>query len=850
MNNFWLTRLNNNLQYSSLSVVLLLRRTIERMANSARSDVLQRRRRRDPDTIALIVKTSLWCLWTILIELLSEGNVKSCILFIQRRRSCAFNLLTLGLWRNLWEYHVLACLPVKKCCNVRLDVLIGALFCFGRFVAPFQMIPRLAPLLVGLLWAARNINATKNNQHNPIEYIPRNGGPSRNGETNNNDDMESYLHAIDSKQLVSVVVPHESVRSSQKFQLPDDNAARRNDIDINVTTTEAYQTHIPFGTRLRPLTSPRPYTLKLNTEAPVSRPRGKRPTGQSHDDKPSQPTQAPVRYVAPPPLPRFDKQRTTPLVERRFDVDEPIFIDNLKKVKKRGRKHHGSSVPNKEQRAGKRRQNFTSSPAIEVTPALPPSTALFKDAPYDLLPPPLAPSPVAVTRSPKRQRKTDFDQPINAGHPVGVSLRQPHLPNQPNRYEPVPATRISPPSANDPLSRNRPSPTKSKKKDVNFDDILDFIDKPENLKSPKTSGRKRGSGSTGKLFSPKENSKSAFKPLKADTETTNKSPAGNKTQPSVNKRIAFLQDHPFQGTPQASFFFTNVGPNHIEYRGVFDPNAVPINFKDSPDALFQLIPELPKLFDFDTRGIPPPQEPPRPRQPLPSRLPLPTPVLDDAVPGDPLPLAPVAPLRAAPRIPLRPPAAVVPIQVPQAGPVPVDPPHQVYPLALPPPPNLQLPERLNDPFPKYDYVRGSFDGYPKIFRFNDERISILDFDKQKKAGQVLRRKGDDLDPERVPRNSFLIFHGGHFPSKEDSFGKSRFNSAPKSNRFSNFVDSGNFLEEPEPPREQVFFTPKNAVAPPAPIGLPPQPPVFKTDSPQTSFKTTKPGGYIYFIRTG
>ncbi|OQR78030.1 hypothetical protein BIW11_00364 [Tropilaelaps mercedesae] len=698
------------------------------------------------------------------------------------------------------------------------------------------MIPRLAPLLVVLLWVTQDVSALNTNSNSAPKPKSSAIGESE------SDDLDSYLHAIDSKQPVSILVPNENVRSSQKFQLQDDSPPRHNDKDEK-TTTEAYQTHIPFGTRLKPLTTTRPYITNYDADAPKIRIAGKQSPGKFDHNKLTQPTIAPVRYVASPPVSRFDELRTTPLAERRLDVDEPISIDNLKKLKKRGKlKHHGSLASHKEQRPGKRRPQFSSSPPIDETPALPPSTELFKDAPYDPQPPPPAPPPMAVLRFSKRQKKADFNRGINAGHQIRIAPKYPHLPNQSNRYEPVPITKMTAPPTNPP-SRDRTLAIKVKKKNIHFDEVLDFIDKPENLKSPKTSGRKRGGG-TAKLFSPKENGKSAFKPIKADINGSSKSASSNKTQPHVNKRIAFLHDHPFQGNPQASFFFTNVGPNHIEYRGVFDPNAVPINFKDSPDALFQLIPQLPKLFDFDTRGIPPPQEPPKPR------LSLPTPVIDDPVTVEQLPLAPVTPLRPSQRIPARPQAGVVPLHVPPAGPVALDPPRQVYPLALPPPPNLQLPERLTDPFPKYDYVRGSFDGYPKIFRFNDERISILDFDKQKKAGQVIRRKGDDLDPERVPRNSFLIFHGGHFPSKDDNFGKSRFNSAPKSNRFSNYVDTGNFLEEPEPPRERVFFAPKGQVAPPAPIGLPPQPPIFKADGPQTSFKTTKPGGYIYFIRTG
>lgn len=242
------------------------------------------------------------------------------------------------------------------------------------------MIPRLTLLLLLLLWdaprGAEAANAGQSGSSAASRPTPANGHGS-------SDDMDSYLHAIDSKQSVSILVPNESVRSARKFQLADADV-KAAEADAKVTT-EAYQTHIPFGTRLRPLTSPRPYNGNFNTEAPPARPGGRRSSGRSREERVhQQPTAAPLRYVVPAPAPRsLDEPRTTPLAERRLDVDEPIFVDSPKKLKK-GRirsKHQGSIAPHKETRPAKRRPSFSSPPPPQPTQAPVRTASRFKDAP-------------------------------------------------------------------------------------------------------------------------------------------------------------------------------------------------------------------------------------------------------------------------------------------------------------------------------------------------------------------------------------------------------------------------------------------------------------------------------------
>ncbi|XP_067140312.1 uncharacterized protein [Centruroides vittatus] len=51
--------------------------------------------------------------------------------------------------------------------------------------------------------------------------------------------------------------------------------------------------------------------------------------------------------------------------------------------------------------------------------------------------------------------------------------------------------------------------------------------------------------------------------------------------------------------------------------------------------------------------------------------------------------------------------------------------------------------------------------YPKIFRFSKTRINLEDFDRRKKLEDTsYLNKGDELDPKNIPRDKFLVIHGG------------------------------------------------------------------------------------------
>lgn len=54
--------------------------------------------------------------------------------------------------------------------------------------------------------------------------------------------------------------------------------------------------------------------------------------------------------------------------------------------------------------------------------------------------------------------------------------------------------------------------------------------------------------------------------------------------------------------------------------------------------------------------------------------------------------------------------------------------------------------------------------YPKIFRFNPDRVNLAEFDTKKKMNEnyLSLAKGDELDFDKVKRNKFLILHGGVF----------------------------------------------------------------------------------------
>ncbi|XP_054721183.1 uncharacterized protein LOC129230936 isoform X2 [Uloborus diversus] len=81
-----------------------------------------------------------------------------------------------------------------------------------------------------------------------------------------------------------------------------------------------------------------------------------------------------------------------------------------------------------------------------------------------------------------------------------------------------------------------------------------------------------------------------------------------------------------------------------------------------------------------------------------------------------------------------------------------------------------LPETFNNPLLKdYNLIIGRDTEYPKIFRFNEERINIEEFDRQKKLRHYrLSDSGENhlTEPENVKRDHLLILHGGIFTVKE------------------------------------------------------------------------------------
>ncbi|XP_070391310.1 uncharacterized protein [Dermacentor albipictus] len=302
-------------------------------------------------------------------------------------------------------------------------------------------------------------------------------------------------------------------------------------------------------------------------------------------------------------------------------------------------------------------------------------------------------------------------------------------------------------------------------------------------------------------------SRKPFGSAKSPLKTSVPPPASSKngTRAAVNESSGSGNGTTPGPKAQASFFFTNVGPNHFEYRGVFDQNAVPISFHENPETLYQLIPQLPRLFEDPFSA---------PRGPAAQLLLQPPPKLTEPpAPPPPPPLTLLQPVVNFIEDPVPPPTAVV---------------EHVPPPPPPPPPPAPRPQARLRPggFPKYDYIRGP--QYPKIFKFNDERISILEFERIKREGRFTKRRGDALDPDRVPRNNFLIFHGGLF-------------KAPREQEYGNLV-------APPPPRSEPVFAPYKVPEPPS-ADPPPPATRFHLLPLKPTFAKGKPGGFVYFIRT-
>ncbi|XP_077559307.1 uncharacterized protein LOC144174462 [Haemaphysalis longicornis] len=327
------------------------------------------------------------------------------------------------------------------------------------------------------------------------------------------------------------------------------------------------------------------------------------------------------------------------------------------------------------------------------------------------------------------------------------------------------------------------------------------------------SGQHKAALTTPRPTLPPEKIKSAVKQRKPfgyknSPKTSTDQPPGGKNGTLL--RGAYNESSGNGTTPgpkaQASFFFTNVGPNHFEYRGVFDQNAVPISFRENPETLFQLIPQLPRLFEDPFSS---------PKGPSAQLLLQPPPRLTE--PPAPPPPPPLTLLQPVVNFIDEPPTNVV---------------EHVPPPPPPPPPPPQPPSRPQSlppgGFPKYDYIRGP--QYPKIFKFNDERISILEFERIKREGRLTRRRGDALDPDRVARSNFLIFHGGLFNAKR-----------PRDEAYANLV-------APPPPRNEPVYAPYKAAEQAQP---PPPPPAthYHFLPLKPTFAKGKPGGFVYFIRT-
>lgn len=95
---------------------------------------------------------------------------------------------------------------------------------------------------------------------------------------------------------------------------------------------------------------------------------------------------------------------------------------------------------------------------------------------------------------------------------------------------------------------------------------------------------------------------------------------------------------------------------------------------------------------------------------------------------------------------------------------------------------------------KLNHLRGrtSADDYPKIFRFSKTRINLEDFDRKKKMEDIsYLSKGDELDPKNIPRDKFLVIHGGIYDRNqalEDARSKSAV-SLPGFSKISQLSDS-------------------------------------------------------------
>ncbi|GFS84576.1 uncharacterized protein NPIL_179621 [Nephila pilipes] len=188
---------------------------------------------------------------------------------------------------------------------------------------------------------------------------------------------------------------------------------------------------------------------------------------------------------------------------------------------------------------------------------------------------------------------------------------------------------------------------------------------------------------------------------------------------------------------EATFFFTQVEPHRFEYRAMFQHHG------HIPGNVFQ-----PFVHDFEGFGK---EFPPLPKFPT-------FPEFPDFFPEHKDPFPNIHEYS----FPTLPPAVK----------------RNWQPSIAPSPPQRpKIEEKFEGPLKDYDVVLGH-KRYPKIFRFNEERVNIEEFDRQKKLRFYSLGKEDQnelSEPEHVKRDQLLILHGGIFTVQEPPlFNKHRF----------------------------------------------------------------------------
>ncbi|XP_022244686.1 uncharacterized protein LOC111086380 [Limulus polyphemus] len=318
--------------------------------------------------------------------------------------------------------------------------------------------------------------------------------------------------------------------------------------------------------------------------------------------------------------------------------------------------------------------------------------------------------------------------------------------------------------------------------------------------------------------------------------------------------------------PGGSFFFTNVGPNSFEYRGMFQPGESPVNFISNFTSFFNDFPEFSKLSSFEDLFSRKKQL--SPTTPIsPKRTPsqykfnpsLPT-IRPRVMTNDVLrfPNSNVRYLKNSPilkvniheyknnrksmqkfnkssyqeskkfRKELQRQGPQSPYNLPEEPTYKIQrnktttPPPSLYNFeilkskalyaARPLPDNALrrkgfFPKSTSEVyFPNYDILRGKarVKKYPKIFKFNDYRVNIVEFDREKKNGKIDDlAKADALDPTNVPRKTFLILRGGVYDDDRVARRRISVNRTPFKSEQQDFYDV--FADDNEFSNDDSFF---------------------------------------------